>query len=75
MTDETGPIQILELFADGSCRLQIRKHAGRGYKWMSLVTTDIASAAKRFIEVDPRYVKPSVENRKPWWRRLFGGKS
>ena len=72
MTDETGPIQILELFADGSCRLQIRNHAGRGYRWQSETGHRVAEAARRFVELDPDYVPPMIATREPWWRRMFG---
>ena len=74
--DVNGPIQVLELDADGTAVLKIRNAAGRGHKWThEPPTTDLDAAVRRFLEVAPGYVlvKPTVAHVSAW-RRIFGGK-
>ena len=75
MIDETGPIQILELDADGTLILKIRNKAGRGFKWkQDDPTTDLETALTRFRMAAPNYVPEPVRRAMlpSIWKRFWG---
>ena len=72
--DVNGPIQILELFADGTFQLSARNKPGRGHVWKIVnlpYGCTLEQACRRFVELDPDYVPEHIREHASWWGRMM----